>query len=405
MKKVFCILLSATLFAIAALSLTACNLIPRDELLRIYMPGEYIDEEIFEEFSEWYEEETGKKITVELSKFDAVEDIQKAVEQGKSDYDILCPSDYMVEYLLSKNLLQKLDKEIIDISEDGLFKEEYIETTREFDPTLEYSVPYMYGTLGIVYDYSKTGKHLTSWEALFGNEFAGRRSVKKSIHDAYAAACLYNARAQITALDGSAKKAKVQSVFEDYTTATISAAKTTLENAKRGVFVWDTDNVKFDMAANKGDVAVALMWSCDAGYVMNDYEDENGEERSGNRNLWYVVPDDGGNVYIDAFVISKYAANTTAANYFLQFICQKDIAIANSEYAGAISPVAAAYDELYDTYTEDEDGMFDGTPAGWKEMFIETMFPSAETLNRCGVMKDFGSARNEISRMWGNIVA
>ena len=402
MKKLVSILLCIVLSFSIVSALSACNFTPREEILKIYMPGDYIDEEIFEEFSAWYEEETGKKVTVELSPFDAVEDIQTAVEASKADYDILCPSDYMVEYLISKNLLKKLDKQIIDIEEEGLFKQEYIETTREFDPTLEYSVPYMYGTLGLVYDLRKTEKHITSWEALFGSEFAGKRSIKNSIHDAYAAACLYNKRAELSALTD--KKAAVQAVFDDTTDATIAAAKATLQAVKNGGADWDVDDVKFEMAANQSNVAVALMWSCDAGYVMNDYEDEDGNEKEGNRNLWYVVPEEGGNVYIDTFVISKYAVNVDAANYFLKFICQNDIAIRNSEYAGAISPVKAAYDELYETYTEDEDGMFDDTPEGWKEMFIETMFPSVETLNRCGVMKDFGDRKRAVTDMWSNIV-
>ena len=174
--------------------------------------------------------------------------------------------------------------------------------------------------------------------------------------------------------------------------------------AKSGA-VWDIDNVKFEMAAGTSDVAVALMWSCDAGYVMNTYEDDEGEEKEGNRNLWYVVPEEGGNVYIDAFVISKYAKNVMAANYFLKFLCTKDIAVKNSEYAGCISPVTAAYDELEAYYEDDEDGIFEETPAGWKEMFMETMFPSEETLNRCGVMKDFKNGNSAVVQMWGNIVA
>ena len=403
MKKIVSIILCLAMTASLIATLSACSAANRNEILKIYMPGDYLDESIFEEFSAWYEEKTGKKVTVELSPFDAVEDIQTAVEASKADYDILCPSDYMVEYLITKNLLQKLDKTIIDIETEGLFKEEYIETTREFDATLEYSVPYMYGTLGLVYDYSKTNKHITSWEALFGSEFSGKRSIKKSIHDAYAAACIYNKREELIAL--SDKKDAIQAIFEDTSDPTIAAAKATLEDVKRGGAVWDVDNVKFEMAENKSSVAVALMWSCDAGYVMNDYEDEDGNEKAGNRNLWYVVPEEGGNVYIDAFVISKYAVNVEAANYFLQFVCQKDIAIKNSEYAGAISPVKEAYEELYDAYTEDEDGMFDDTPEGWKEMFLETMFPSEETLNRCGVMKDFGDKKSAVTKMWSNIVA
>lgn len=405
MKKLICTLLSVIMLTAIPVSMAGCGT-PRDEVLKLYMPGEYIDESIFEKFESWYETETGKKVEVQIETFETVENIQRAVEGSKADYDLLCPSDYMVEYLISKQLLLEVDKNIIDISAEGFMKEQYIESTKEFDPELKYSVPYMYGTLGLVYDITKTNKKITSWEDFFGNEFKDHRSIKKSMREAYAAACIYNARNDADSVarrSGDAQKAKIQSIFEDTRSATIENAKNILNAAKNGA-VWDIDNVKFEMAAGTSDVAVALMWSCDAGYVMNTYEDDEGEEKEGNRNLWYVVPDEGGNVYIDAFVISAYAKNVTAANYFLKFLCTKDIAVKNSEYAGCISPVAAAYDELEAYYDEDEDGIFDGTPAGWKEMFMETMFPSAETLNRCGVMKDFGSGNSEVVKMWGNIV-
>ena len=408
MKKFICLLLCVLMMIALPTSLVGCGT-PREELLKIYMPGDYIDERIFEEFEKWYEDETGKKVSVEIEYFAAVEDIQRDVEDAKTDYDLLCPSDYMVEYLISKQLVKEIDKTVIDVETDGLFREEYLGSAREYDPELKYSVPYMYGTLGIVYDITKTnGQKITSWEALFGNDYAGHRSVKKSVRDAYAAACIYNARNDadnVASLTGDAQKEKIQAIFEDTTDATIANAKTVLQNLKNDSgTVWDTDDVKFEMAANDSSVAVALMWSCDAGYVMNDYEDADGVDREGNRNLWYVVPDEGGNVYIDNFVISKYAENVQAANYFLKFLCRTDIAVKNSEYAGCISPVAAAYEELYEGYMTDEEGMFDGTAEGWKEMFIETMFPSAETLNRCGIMKDFGDRKTAVGRMWSDIV-
>ena len=397
MKKFISALICAVMSVVVPFTAAGCT--PREEILKIYMPGEYMDEEIFKEFETWFEEETGKKVTVKSETFDTVEKVRLAVENSKADYDLLCPSDYMVEYLIKKELIVGYDKDIIDVSETGLFKAEYIESTREFDPDLKYAVPYMYGTLGLVYDITKTNKEITSWEALFGSEFAGRRSIKESMRDAYAAACIYNAREELA--NGTIT---IQQVFEDTSAETVRKAGETLRAVRGEGDVWDNDNVKFDMAEGNGNVAVALMWSCDAGYVMNDYEDVDGNDCDGNRDLWYTVPVEGGNVYIDAFVISKYAKNVLAANYFLKFLCTKDIAVKNSEYAGCISPVAAAYDELYESYVDDEEGMFDGTAEGWKEMFIETMFPSEETLNRCGVMKDFGKAGDKaVGDMWSLI--
>lgn len=218
------------------------------------------------------------------------------------------------------------------------------------------------------------------------------------MRDAYAAACLYN-NSKAAASD----RKTVQQVFEDTSAPTVAAAKSTLLKVKSGS-VWDTDNVKFEMAAEESNVAVALMWSCDAGYVMNDYEDEDGNEQEGNRNLWYVVPEEGGNVYIDNFVISKYAVNVDAANWFLKYLCEKDVAIKNSEYSGTISVVKSAYDALYEDYTDAENEMLAGVDPAWRAMFIETMFPSTETLNRCGMMRDFATGKDDVVAMWGAIV-
>jgi len=401
MKRIIGILLVIVMLAALAATTFACT--PRENKLKLYMPGEYIDEEIFDAFEDWYKEQTGKTVKVEIETFDTVEQVQRAVEENKADYDLLCPSDYMIEYLIAKNLVQKVDKNVIDVTANGLFKSQYLDTSRAFDSTLEYAVPYMYGTLGLVYDRSKTNKAITSWDALFGDEFKGHRSVKDSIRDAYAAACLYNAGSSLRALEGAAKKAAVQAVFEDTSASTVAAAKNALLAVSAGGAEWDVDNIKFEMAAGTSEVAVALMWSCDAGYVMNDYEDANGEEQEGNRNLWYVVPDEGGNVYIDAFVISKYAVNVDAANWFLKFLCLEETAVTNSEYAGAISPVAAAYDALYADYNDPENEMLKDADPAWRAMFIETMFPSAETLNRCGVMKDFGDGKSAVATMWSSI--
>lgn len=405
MKKIVSIVLCIALLASMAAIFVGCNKVPREEQLKIYLPGEYMDYEIFEEFESYYKQKTGKNVKVIAEEFDAVENIRRSVEGGKADYDLLCPSDYMVEYLIKKDLLIPVDKNVLDIEEDGLIRSEYIQTTREFDSELKYAVPYLYGTLGLVYDYSKTGKHIDSWEALFGDEYKGNRSIKKSVRDAYAAASIYNARGETAALSSEeAFKEKIQSIFEDASDENIAAAGRLLDAVIQGGAEWDVDQIKFDMAAGRGNVKVALMWSCDAGYVMNDYEDDDGNELEGNRNLWYVVPKEGGNVYIDAFVISKYAVNVDAAQEFLAFLCRKDIAVKNSEYAGAISPVSAAYDQLYANYTDDND-MFDGVSEEWKAMFLETMFPSTATLNRCGVMKDFGSRESAVTAMWSSVIA
>lgn len=400
MKKLVVLIMSIVMvFPLCMLSACGGN---RAQQLKMYIPGEYIDEEIFDEFEAWYKEKTGKTVEVVTpTTFDTVEEILTAVERDKADYDLLLPSDYAVEQLIKKGLVQKIDTERVNISE--IMKPEYVERARISDPTLEYSVPYMYGTFGIMYDYSRTGKHIDSWSAIFTDEYSGKSANKDSLREALTSAAIWNNRESL--LDGEYDNAKLQAIYEDMSEEAVDAAVNTLRESKKN-FLWGGESLKFDMAASKTDVQVALMWSCDAGYIMNDYEDDDGNEHTGNRNIWYVVPKEGGNIYLDCFVISKYAKNAEAANYFLEFLCTKEIALRNSYYAGAVSPVAEAYDALYEEYSSDEtlgEGAAAGEEAAWREMYLDMMFPSAETLERCGTMRDYGDRDADISVQWANV--
>ena len=400
MKKLVALIMSIVMvFPLCMLSACGGN---RAQQLKMYIPGEYIDEEIFDEFEAWYKEKTGKTVEVVTpTTFDTVEEILTAVERDKADYDLLLPSDYAVEQLIKKGLVQKIDTERVNISE--IMKPEYVERARISDPTLEYSVPYMYGTFGIMYDYSRTGKHIDSWSSIFTDEYSGKSANKDSLREALTSAAIWNNREAL--LDGEYDNAKLQAIYEDMSEEAVDAAVNTLRESKKN-FLWGGESLKFDMAASKTDVQVALMWSCDAGYIMNDYEDDDGNEHTGNRNIWYVVPKEGGNIYLDCFVISKYAKNAEAANYFLEFLCTKEIALRNSYYAGAVSPVAEAYDALYEEYSSDEtlgEGAAAGEEAAWREMYLDMMFPSAETLERCGTMRDYGDRDADISVQWANV--
>lgn len=396
MKK-FVTLLLAFVMTVPMWSLAACSKDNRAEQLKMYVPGEYIDSEIFDAFEDWYKEQTGKTVKVVTSStFDAVEEIMTAVEKDHADYDLLLPSDYAVEQLIKKDLLVKIDAERVNVNQ--VFRPEYVERAKISDPTLEYSVPYMYGTFGLMYDYSKTGKHIDSWDALYGGEYAGKSANKDSLREAVTSAAIWNNASELTK-DNPYDNKKIQSLY-DRLPDTYTAAIATLNSTKKN-YLWGGESMKFDMASGNTKVQVALMWSCDAGYIMNDYEDDNGNEHQGNRNLWYVVPKEGGNIYLDNFVISKYGKNQEAAQYFLEFICRKEIAIKNSEYAGAISPVKAAYDQLYAEYYADE-SIGEGAAEGWREMYLDMLFPSEETLARCGTMRDFGDKDGTISEAWSN---
>lgn len=393
----------------------------REELLRVYVPGEYMDPDVYEEFADWYSELTGKNITVKETTFDTNESMLLKIEKSKKDYDLVCPSDYMIQHMINNGLVKKINKDIVNIEAIGengkpLISQTYIDITREFDFDLTYTVPFMYGTFGIMYDYEKTGEHIDSWEYMFfeddavkGKSFGKKLTQKESVREMYVSACIYAQREKLSELSGGFKeynqefKSYLQGIFEDTETATIKSAKKLLSRQKKYVLKYEVDDGKFGIAAGTLSAVAGLYWSCDSGYVMADYEDDNGNVISGNKNLWYSIPKEGSNVYIDGFVIPKYAGNETAANLFLKYLCLKDVAIQNSVYIGAISPVSEAYDELYEEYSDDDE-FFEGTEAGWKEMYLDMLFPSESTLMRCGVMKDFEKNKSAINRMFADIV-
>lgn len=404
MKKVISLSLAAVV-ACSAFAFVGCGG-DRANQLKLFIPGEYLDYDLLDEFETWYQEQTGNTVEVVTpNTFDVVEDIINRVK-NKADFDLLCPSDYAVEQLMRMDLLQKVDKDIIDV--EPLLMEQYADIAKIIDPQLEYSVPYMYGTFGLMYDYSKTQKHIDSWSALFTDEFAGKSSNKSSLREAMTSAAIWANRDELSTLSngftdyGDAYKTKLQSIYEDTSSAAISACVSTLESMKNFATVWGEESLKFDMASGKTNVQVALMWSCDAGYVMNDYEDDDGVQHTGQRNMWYTVPKEGGNLYIDSFVISKYAENVEAANYFLKFLCLKETALANSEYAGAVSPIRSAYTELYDQYTNDP-SYAEESGQEWRDMYIDMLFPSDATLARCGVMRDYKGANDAFVNAWAEV--
>ena len=426
LKKLICLLTSVSLLVLCMSGLMGCSE-DRESVLRLFVPGEYLSPDVYEEFEEWYFEQTGKPITVIETTFDTPEAVLYKIEKSKQDFDLACPSDYMIEYMVKNGLAKKIDKSLVDIEgipegdDEPLIKQTYLDVTEVFDPTLEYTVPYMYGTFGIMYDYSKTDEHFDSWEYMYfednptlGEKYKNKITQKESVREMYAATSIYAVRKELSDLSNGfseytqAYKERIQKIYEDTSDENIAEVKRLLQNQKKYLLKYEVDDGKFGIAGGTLRAVAGLYWSCDAGYVMGmggegSYEDANGDEISGNKNLWYAIPKEGGNVYIDGFVIPKYAGNETAANLFLQFICTQDAAIANSEWAGAISPVSSAYNALYEEYSEN-DGFFDGTEEGWKEMYLDMLFPSDETLLRCGVMKKFENNNSKINRMFADIV-
>lgn len=398
----------ACMLACACVPVTAACA-PRDEVLKIYNWGDYIDEELIGDFEEWYAEETGKNITVQYDTFDTNESMIMRIEVLKSDYDLVCPSDYMAQRMITSGLAQKVDREIFDMTADGFLYDGLAEMVEPFDANNEYFVPYVWGTFGIMYDTNHIdpqSEEMRSWSAMWSDDYSKRILMKDSVRDAYSVARIYGNTQKLSDLSNGfsdyndAYRNELNSYFTEISDAAIAEAQALLIEQKRKLYKYEVDDGKNDMLAGTTDAWLGLFWSCDAGLIMQE---------DGGDHFYYEVPKEGSNVWVDGWIIPKYAGNYTAANYFLKFINmyddEHDFAMRNFDYMGSSMAGKTVMEEAKAAFEEDdgtdEESVLYGKDPWFKRMYIDMMFPPEDVLARCGVMGDFGKARStDLDSMW-----
>lgn len=291
------------------------------QTLHVYNWGEYTGENIISDF----EEETGASVVMEI--FDSNEQMYIKVANNES-YDVLVPSDYMIQRLIEEDLLQKLDKSKLDCFEkisDAVLGLPY-------DPENEYSVPYFWGSVGIVYDKTKVSEEDLEKEGfgIFLDErYKGEVYLYDSERDSFMMA--------LKALGYSMNTENEQEIQEAY------------EWLVRCVETMDTEIVTDEIIDNmaQGRKALGLVYSGDACYVMSE-----------NENMGYFMPEGGTNMWSDAMVIPKNAKNPELAHAFINFVSDYEGAYDNSSYVGYTSPNQEVMEEL-----SGEGGEFEGVDA------------------------------------------
>ena len=291
------------------------------QTLRIYSPGEYIGENIIPDF----EEMTGARVVLEL--FDSNEQMYIKVANGEA-YDILIPSDYMIERLISEDLLQKIDMDQVSnmdfINEDvkGL----------PYDPENEYSVPYFWGSVGIVYDTTKVSEEDLEKEGynIFLNE--------KYKGDIY----LYDSERDSFMMALKALGYSMNTESEEELQAAYEWFETCVSTMEPEIV---TDEIIDNMA--QGRKALGIVYSGDAAYIMSE-----------NESMGYYEPMEGTNVWCDAMVIPANAENVELAHEFMNYLCDYDAAYDNSDFVGYTSPNEEVMDELFG-----EGGTYEGINA------------------------------------------
>ena len=279
----------------------------------VYNWGEYIDPETIEMF----EEETGIKVIYD--EFETNEIMYPKVEAGASVYDVICPSDYMVQKMIDNDLLSPLNFDNMPNAKENIGAQ-YYEQAKEFDPENQYCVPYCWGTVGILYNKTMVDEPITSWSVLWDEKYADNILMQDSVRDAFMVALKLNGYS-----------------MNSVDPAELEVAKNSLIEQKPLVQAYVIDQVRDKMIGNEA--AIGVIYSGEAIYTQRE-----------NPDLEYVIPEEGTNVWIDGWVVPKNAPNKENAEKFIDFMCRGDIALMNFEYITYSTPNTAAQ-----ALIEDED--------------------------------------------------
>lgn len=306
MKK---IIVSVLVAAMSILSLAGCgssngSTSENGEVI-IYNWGEYIDPDTLAMF----EEETGIKVIYD--EFETNEIMYPKVEAGASAYDVVCPSDYMIQRMIENELLAEINFDNVPNAHANI-GEQYWEQSKEFDSENLYSVPYCFGTVGILYNKTMVDEPIDSWSVLWNDKYADNILMQDSVRDAFMIALKMNGNS-----------------MNSTDSAELEAAKELLIQQKPLTQAYVIDQVRDKMIGEEA--AIGVIYSGEAIYTQRE-----------NENLEYVIPKEGTNVWIDSWVIPKNAPNKENAEAFINFMCREDIALMNFDYITYSTPNDAA---------------------------------------------------------------
>ena len=316
LSKILCLVLAIILIAGLAAGLTGCS---SKEKIYVFNWGDYIDPGTIKAFEKEY-----PHYKVVYDTFDTNETMYQKLVSTNTPYDVLIPSDYMISKLISENRLNEIDYS--KITNYGKIRDNLKVTT--FDPEAKYTVPYMWGTLGIIYNKEKTGDDvIDSWDDLWDEKYKGSIIMLDSIRDTMAIALI---------------KEYGLDAINCTETEKIEKAGKLLEEQKKLVALFGMDDIKDPMI--RGNYALCVHYSGDAYAIMDESEHD----------LGYVIPKEGSNRWIDSMVIPTSSKNVEGAHLFIDFMCRTDIAVKNAEYIGYSTPQTEAMSELGEGYIDDE---------------------------------------------------
>ena len=407
--------LSVLVLAVAAVLFTACNHADRAHQLKVLNWADYINPEVKANFEQWYFDHTGEKVELVYEMFDINETALTKIEVGHEDYDVFCPSEYIIERMLKKGLIQPIQKELVD---DSIYyfdnispfvTEKFQQMAPSADITVsDYTAGYMWGTTGFIFNPQHVNaEDLQSWAAILNPKFENRILMKDAFRDVYSVLVLYAFADQI-------EKGEVtrEELVRDITPERVEAVKAILLQAKDQICGWEVDFGKEEMT--KGKAWMNLSWSGDAQFAIE-------EAAEMDVMLDYIIPEEGSNVWFDGWVIPKYAKNVKAATYFIDYMCKAENALANMDEIGYVSCAGgekAAADILAEMNDEEEwpetvdaSYFFGEEPIEVEDEILDphalhlnpVYYADKSIIDRCALMHDAGDAQEMLLEMWNAI--
>ena len=318
----------------------------------VYNWGEYIDPEVITMF----EEETG--ISVIYEEFETNEIMYPKIKSGAIAYDVVCPSDYMIERMVKEDLLAEINWDNVPNIKN--IDPTYMDQSKSFDPDNAYSVPYCFGTVGILYNKTMVDEPIDSWDVLWDPKYTDNILMQDSVRDAFS-----------VALKRKGYSLNSTDVNE------LEEATADLIKQKPLVQAYVIDQVRDKMIGNEA--AIGVIYSGEAIYTQWE-----------NENLEYIIPKEGSNVWIDSWVIPKNAQNKENGEKFINFLCRPDIALMNFEYITYSTPNKEAR-----ALIEDEE-LRNSTIA----------FPTADMLKDCETFRFLGNDADAFyNELWNKVKA
>ena len=329
--------------ALVAVLVVTGHSVQSERVVNVCSWGEYIDEELITRF----EEETGIRVNYQTA--ESNEALYSLIKMGGADFDVIVPSDYMIARLIQEDMLAELDYSHIPNFQliDDTYK------NLSYDPENKYTVPYTWGTLGIIYNTTMVSEPITSWDAMFDPQYAGQVLMINNSRDALAAALLDLGYSINTTDPGQLEEA-------------FNLLKTAKDSGVYQAFVMDEVFQKME----GGNAAIAMYYAGDYLTMLENNED-----------LAFVIPEEGSNWFVDAMCVLKDTQHMSEAEEWINFIASTDSNLANMDYIWYASPNREALEQYPAYYAEVNEEELD------PEIY-EIMAPPAETLDRCEIYEN-----------------